>query len=118
MQDAQSYTVGEAYDAGNHQSIASGAMDSSTSEMTPQYSTSTTSDFNEDDVLLDEETVTIRLKRSVSLETTQRNSLTPLQNASFDIMEPVVDWGGVSLTLCLILNSNCVHIEETLLILS
>lgn len=98
MQDAQNYTEGEAYDAGNHQSTASSAMDSSTSEMTPLYSTSITSDFTEDDVLLDEEIATTRLKRSISLEATQRNSLSPHQNASFDIMEPVVDWGGVSLT--------------------
>jgi hypothetical protein len=70
--------------------------------MTPLFSTSTTSDFNEDDVLLDEETVTVRLKRSISLEATERNSFTPHQNASIGIMEPVVDWGGVSLNLCLI----------------
>lgn len=101
MQDAQSYTEGD-YEAGNHQSTASIVMDSSTSEMTPLFSTSTTSDFNEDDVLLGEETVTIRLKRSISLEATERNSLTPHQNASIGIMEPVVDWGGVSLNLCLI----------------
>lgn len=102
MQDAQSYTEGEAYEAGNHQSIGSSAMDSSTSGMIPLYSTNMTSDFNEDDVLLDEETVTIRLKRSVPLEATERNLLTPHQNASFDIMEPIVDWGGVSFNLCLI----------------
>jgi hypothetical protein len=102
MHDAYNYTEGVDYDAGIHQSIASNALDTSTTEMAPLYSTSTTSDFNEDYVLLDEETVTIRLKRSVSLEATQRNSLTPHQNASFDIMEPVVDWGGVSLTLGLI----------------
>lgn len=95
MHDSYKYTEGEAYDEGIRQSIASSALDTSTSEMTPLHSTSTTSDFNEDDVLLDEETVTIRLKRSVSLEATQRNSLTLHQNASFDIMEPVVDWGGV-----------------------
>jgi hypothetical protein len=102
MQEAQSYTVGEAYDAESHQSIASSATDSSMSEMTPLYSTNTTSDFKEDDVLLDEETVTLRLKRSVVLEATKRNSSIPHQNASFDIMELVVDWGGVSLTFCLI----------------
>lgn len=102
MQDAHSYTEGEDYEAGDHQSIASIVMDSSTSEMTPLFSTSTTSDFNEDDVLLDEETVTVRLKRSISLEATERNSFTPHQNASIGIMEPVVDWGGVSLNLCLI----------------
>jgi hypothetical protein len=33
-------------------------------------------------------------------------------------MELVVDWGGVSLTFCLIWNSSCVHNEEILRILS
>jgi hypothetical protein len=102
MHDAYNYTEGEDYVAGIHQSIASNALDTSTSEMAVLHSTSTTSDFNEDDVLLDEETVTIRLKRSVTLEATQQNPLIPHQNASFDIMEPVVDWGGVSLILRLI----------------
>jgi hypothetical protein len=88
LHDTYDYTEGEAYNA-------SSAVDSSTSEMSPLPSTNTTSDFNEDDVL-GEEPVTIRLKRSVSLEATQQNSLTPHQNASFDIMELVVDWGGVS----------------------
>ncbi|PNF38764.1 hypothetical protein B7P43_G14028 [Cryptotermes secundus] len=96
MQDAHSYTEGEVYETGDHQSIASIVMDSTTSEMTPLFSTSRTSNFNEDDVLLAEETVTIRLKRSISLEATERNPLTPHQNASFGIVEPVVDWGGVS----------------------
>jgi hypothetical protein len=96
MRGTQSYTEGEAHDAGSHQNIASGALGPPTSEITPLLSTGTTTDFNEDDVFAVEETVTVRIRRSVFLETTQRNSATPHQNVSFEVMEDVVDWGGVS----------------------
>jgi hypothetical protein len=43
-----------------------------------------------------EEILAIRVKRSNSLQAAQQNSLPLHHNASFDIMEPLVDWGGVS----------------------
>jgi hypothetical protein len=89
MHDTHIYTEGE----GRTQSSA---MDSATSEVTPLQSTLTTSDFSEDDVLPNEDTVTMRLKRSVFSEATQQNTMPPHQNDSFDVMETVVDWGGVS----------------------
>lgn len=87
-------TEGEVHDVGINLSIASDVMDYSlTTETPPLHSTHTASDLNEEDIAPDEDTVTVRVKRSDSLEATLRNSLPPHQNS----MEPSVDWGGVSL---------------------
>jgi hypothetical protein len=87
---------GEAYGAGTTFSVAPSDVDLTTPEMSHIDSTSIASDFNKENTSPDEGHVPVRVKRSNSLETAQQNELPLHQNASFDIMEPLVDWGGVS----------------------
>jgi hypothetical protein len=87
---------GDAYGAGSTFSIAPSNVDLTTPETSQLYSTSIASDFNEENMSPDEGPVTARVKRSNSLEAAQQNSLPLHQNASFDVMEPLVDWGEVS----------------------
>jgi hypothetical protein len=101
MSGTQSYTEDGARDAGSHQSTTSGALGSPTSEVTPLPPTSTATGFNDGDIVADEEAASVRMRKSVLLEATQRNSSTPQQNVSFDVMDSV-DWGEVSIAcVCL-----------------
>jgi hypothetical protein len=97
LHDRHNYTVEEDHVAGFHLSTATSVMESSTSEISPLHSTDTASNFDEENIPVDEDTATRRVKRSVPLEATLRNSFLPHKNASFDVVEPIVDWGGVSL---------------------
>ena len=89
----------EPYGAGINSSTAPSDVDVTTPEMPQLHSTSIASDFNEENVYPDKESVTIRVKRSNSLEATQQNSLPSHQNSSFDVTEPFVEWGGVVTTV-------------------
>jgi hypothetical protein len=78
---------GEANGLGISFSIVRNDLDLTTPGMSELHSTSTGGDFKEENMSQNEGPLAIRVKRSNSLEA---------QNASFEIMEPLVDWGGVS----------------------
>jgi hypothetical protein len=71
-------------------------LELTTPGMSHLHSTSIAGGFKEENMSPNEGPLAIRVKRSNSLEGAQQNSLPLHQNASFDIMEPLVDWGGVS----------------------
>ena len=77
-------------------SIVPGDSDLTAPGISQLHSASIAGDFKEENMSPNEGPLTIRVKRSNSLEAAQQNSLPLHQNASFDIMEPVVNWGGVS----------------------
>jgi hypothetical protein len=87
---------GEANDTGISFSIVPSDLDLTTPGMPQLHSTSIASDFTEENMSPNKEPLATRLNRRNSLEAAQENSLPLHQNASFDIMEPLVDWGGVS----------------------
>ncbi|XP_021921407.1 urea transporter 2-like isoform X2 [Zootermopsis nevadensis] len=89
LQDKHNFIVEEDYDAGIQLSPITSSMESSTSEISPLYSTNSANIFEEENIPADEDAVSRRVKRSLSLE------VTPHQNASSDVMEHIVDWGGV-----------------------
>jgi len=64
--------------------------------MSQLHSTRIAGGFKEENMSPNVGSLAIRVKRSKSLETAQQISLPLHQNASFDIVEPLVDWGGVS----------------------
>jgi hypothetical protein len=97
LHGSHNYTVEEDYDAGIHPSTSTSGTESWTSEISPSHPRNTASDFDEGHIPVDEDAVTMRIKRSVSSEHTQRNSFDPHQNTSYDAVQPIVDWGGVSL---------------------
>ena len=68
-------------------SIVPNDLDLTTPGMSELHSTSLAGDFKEENMFPNERPLAIRVKRSNSLEA---------QNASIEIMEPLVDWGGVS----------------------
>jgi hypothetical protein len=87
---------GEAIGTGISFSVVPSDLDFTTPGMSQLHSTSIAGDFTEEYMSPNKEPLAIRLNRRNSLEAAQNNSLPLHQNASFDIMEPLVDWGGVS----------------------
>lgn len=71
-------------------------LDLTTPGMSQLHSTNIAGDFKEENMSPNEGPLAIRIKRSNPLEAAQQNSLPLHQNASFDTMEPLIDWGGVS----------------------
>jgi hypothetical protein len=74
-------------------------LDLTTPGMFQLHLTNIAGGFKEENMPPNEGLLAKRIKRSNSSEAAQQNSLPLHQNASFDIMEPLVDWGGVSLNL-------------------
>jgi hypothetical protein len=87
---------GEANGKGISFSIVPSDLDLTTPGKSQLHSTDIAGDFTEENMSPDKGPLVIRLNRRNSLEATQQNSLPFHQNASFDNMEPLVDWGGVS----------------------
>ena len=71
-------------------------LDLTSPGMSQLHSTNIAGDFREENMSPNEGPLAIRIKRSNPLKTAQQNALPLHQNASFDNMEPLVDWGGVS----------------------
>lgn len=71
-------------------------LELTTPGMSQLHLTSLAGGLKEENISPNEGPLAKRMKKNNSLEAAQQNSLPLHQNASFDIMEPLVDWGGVS----------------------
>jgi hypothetical protein len=80
-------------------SLVPSDLDLRTPGMSHLHSKSIAGDFKEENMSPNGGPMAVRVKRSNSLEAAQQNSLPLQQNSSFDTMEPLVNWGGVSANL-------------------